>query len=61
MAVTLCVVIEHSLVTVTFTDAADDEPDATVLPRMATAYVHGAVAPVGVMVTRTRAQFVAAS
>ncbi len=36
VAVTLWVVIEHSLVTVTFTDAADDEPDATVLPRMAT-------------------------
>jgi hypothetical protein len=48
---------------VTFAEllASGDEPDVTVVPRTAIDQDHGAVAPVGVTVTRTCARFVAAS
>jgi hypothetical protein len=61
VAVTLWVVIEQSLVTVTLADAAELEPEATVVPRTATVYCHGATAPVALIVILTRALFVVAS
>ena len=53
VAVTLCVVIEQLLVTVTATETLEVDPVVTAVPRTATASRHGTAAPDAVTVTLT--------